>query len=369
VTKVRVALVSTAGIAQPGSMRAYANVLADALSQHAAHVDARLIELQPDAADGVWARRLQTMTLPLRARRAARDVPDVWHVLDGSRAHVASALRGAPVVVTIHDVIPWLQGHGALAQVAPIGEAARLLWRRNGRSFREAAAVVCDSARTAADAQQAFAVRPERCHVVPLPVRPALLGMRGPHVDTRPSGVVLHVGGDGFYKNRAGVLRLFARLDGALAKRLVMAGPAPPRELRGLADSLGIGPRVEWVRNADDAALAACYARARVLLFPSLYEGFGWPPLEAMAFGVPVVASDRGSLPEVVGDAGRCLPLDDEAGMVAAVETLLRCPDAWREASARGSARAAQFTLQRMADGVVAAYDRALHGRTEQAAL
>ena len=122
-----------------------------------------------------------------------------------------------------------------------------------------------------------------------------------------------------------------------------MAGPAPTEALQRLAHELGLTDRVEWVLDPDDDALARLYRRASVLLFPSLYEGFGWPVLEAMAFGLPVVVSDRGSLAEVVGDAAACLPLGDENGFVYAVNRILGSPESAIEFSKRGLARAGEF--------------------------
>jgi glycosyltransferase involved in cell wall biosynthesis len=89
--------------------------------------------------------------------------------------------------------------------------------------------------------------------------------------------------------------------------------------------------------------------RASALVFPSLYEGFGLPPLEAMACGCPVASSNAGSLPEVVGDAARLFDPTDPAAIVTAVDDVLRDPDEW---SRRGLERAAGFSWARTATGV-----------------
>ncbi|MGQ9815841.1 MAG: glycosyltransferase family 4 protein, partial [Candidatus Roseilinea sp.] len=123
---------------------------------------------------------------------------------------------------------------------------------------------------------------------------------------------------------------------------------------------LNLGERVRFIGFVDDADLPDLYRAARVFAFPSLYEGFGLPPLEAMACGVPVVASNASSLPEVVGDAGLLVDPLDVDGLA---EALIRAvtDEAWRaQAIARGLARARQFTWRRSAEQLLAVYDAVL---------
>lgn len=357
----KVGLLSTAALDSPGSMRAYVAALQQALSRHAPQVELDLIELEPAAPRSRWRRASRMATLPVRARTQRRQVPDLWHVLDGSSAALASMLDSAPVVVTVHDIIPCLQAGGAFAGAPRPGLASRWWWRGNARVFRRARTLVCDSANTAHDLQRAFGIAPSKCPIVPLPLRPGIAELASVPVQSdRVRGTVLHVGNAGFYKNRAGVLRIFARCAPALATKLWMAGPAPDQTLLNLAAALGIADRVEWIPDPEDSSLAARLRSASVLLFPSLYEGYGWPVLEAMAFGLPVVASDAGSLAELVGDAAAVFKPLDEAGMAAAVEHLLGSEDAARAAAERGRARASEFDEARFAREMVAAYESAM---------
>jgi glycosyltransferase involved in cell wall biosynthesis len=172
----------------------------------------------------------------------------------------------------------------------------------------------------------------------------------------------MHVGNNAFYKNRQGVLRIFARVEPELARRLLMAGPPPDAALRALARDLRIEDRVEWRENPEDEELAESYLGADVLLFPSIYEGFGWPVLEAMNFGLPVVASDSGSLPEVVGTGGSFLPVIDEAGFVEAVEQLLASPALRGDFARRGRDQAQRFDGARFARNIRDAYLQAASG-------
>ncbi len=103
---------------------------------------------------------------------------------------------------------------------------------------------------------------------------------------------------------------------------------------------------VEALGNVSLDELVSLYRRASALVFPSLYEGFGLPPLEAMACGCPVACSDAASLPEVCGDAARYFSPDDAEEMAAAVAEVLDDPAPWVE---RGLARAAEFTWERAA--------------------
>ena len=326
-------------------MRAYADTLMSALAEHAPDFATELVELDPMPARNAWAQRLQTLLMPLRARQHRHRSPDLWHVLDGSRAYVARALGSAPTVVTVHDISPWLQIKGKFSGAPAQGAAAAALWRANGREFRRATRLVCVSECTANDTLREFGGTPELARVVPLPLRPGMANRAHAASDaTRCAGVVLHVGNNGFYKNREAVLRFFSGLDRGIASRLLLAGPGPTEALQRIAHELAISDRVEWVLEPDDDTLANLYRTSSVLLHPSLYEGFGWPVLEAMAFGLPVVISDTGSLREVAGDAAVCLPLSDEAGFVAAITRVLSRPDDAATLSRRGLERARDFS-------------------------
>lgn len=339
-------------------MRAYVQTLTRALARHAPSIEFDLIELEPAQARSRLRRGLRMLTLSARARRSGGATPALWHVLDGSSARLASGMLAAPLIVTVHDIIPCLQDAGAFPGAPRLGPAARWWWRGNARVMARAASLVCDSQRTALDTQQTFGIEAARCQVIPLPLRAGLAELaRKPTDARRESGVVLHVGNSGFYKNRAGALRVFARCDRLFAQTLWMAGPAPDDALLGLVGELDLTDRVQWLPDPDDSKLVDLYRRASVLLFPSLYEGFGWPVLEAMAFSLPVVASNAGSLPELVGAAAPVFPPMDEAGMAAAIERLLASPGQAAVAAEKGLARAAEFSEIEFAGRMRQAYE------------
>jgi glycosyltransferase involved in cell wall biosynthesis len=360
--KLRVALLSTAAADTPGSMRAYADTLMECLGKHAPAIDAELVELEPRSARGSIERRWQSISQPWRARRL-RHRPHLWHLLDGSRACLVGQLPVAPVVVTVHDIIPWLQDQGRFPGQPRLGAAARRWWQGNARGLREASLLVCDSQNSATDAQRAFGLSEEACTVVPLTLRPSMAAASMEGARTRRSGCVLHVGNNAFYKNRTGALRIFARIEPSVATELLMAGPPPGGDLLQLASSLGIETRTRWLTDPGDDALAEAYRSASIMIFPSVYEGFGWPVLEAMAFGLPVVCSNAGSLPEVLSDPALAIDPADEAAFARAASRLLSSPRAAEGSVKSGLRRAAEFDAARFARSTADCYLRALESR------
>ncbi len=125
-------------------------------------------------------------------------------------------------------------------------------------------------------------------------------------------------------------------------------------------EALGLRDRVRFVGYIDEAELPLWYAAATAFVFPSIYEGFGMPPLEAMACGTPVVTSNSSSLPEVVGDAGIMVDPYDAAALAVALIKVLGDADLRAELRARGLQRAAQFTWRTTAERTLRAYEDAV---------
>ena len=353
---LRVQLVSTATADSPGSMLAYGGELVAAFAEYVPDVELRTTWLARRVSRSASGRRLQMVAFVGKAMAAKPDC-DLWHVLDGSRAFLGTALRKRPVLITAHDFIPLLADCGEFAGVLRQGLAARFVWRMNLRSLSRADWVVADSESTARDLHRLATVREERCSVVKLPVRGSLLRHRGTEGETnREEGLVLHVGNDAFYKNRGQVLRIFARLDRGSARRLVMIGPRLDPELQRLSRELGIAELISCKEGVNDEEVASWYARASLMLFPSLYEGYGWPVIEAMAFGLPVLASERGSLPELLGPCAPGIPPGATDQWVARAEALLKSAPAREELGARCRAHAETFSRRRFAEEMRWAY-------------
>jgi glycosyltransferase involved in cell wall biosynthesis len=167
---------------------------------------------------------------------------------------------------------------------------------------------------------------------------------------------VIHVGKASAYKNRLGAMRAFALLRRRLptARMLLVHGPASPEE-RGFVAESGCAAAFQFLAPLAEEGLRRFYGSADVLLFPSFYEGFGWPPLEAMGTGCPVISTTCASLAEVVGDAA--LTLDDphdHQRMADLLHTVLTDRTTASDLRRRGFRRARLFApeiaLQRVAE-------------------
>jgi glycosyltransferase involved in cell wall biosynthesis len=153
------------------------------------------------------------------------------------------------------------------------------------------------------------------------------------------------VGNNGFYKNRAGAIRLFNRIRTEVDCRLIMAGPPPDESLLTMIRERSLAEHVEFAIDPTDTEICQLYRLACLLLFPSYYEGFGWPPLEAMAWGCPVVSSRNGSLAEMVGDAALTTDVEDEATMAAHALQLLQNQTITTRLVSAGMAQVQRFSL------------------------
>jgi glycosyltransferase involved in cell wall biosynthesis len=342
-------------------MRRYGDLVVDGLSASARSGEIEVERLDVGLAPGVsrrilprlepWVRRgwslvRGTVSTPRRA--------DVVHVLDASTGLGIGLRLDVPVVATVHDVIPVLQMNGRLAGPRPSALARRTI-RRTVRDLGRARRIVADSEATARDLVELGEVDATRVRTIGPPVPPAFLGL-GPRVGGLRELLVLHVGSDAFYKNRIGVLRVLGRVRQRLPARLALVGPALSGDTARCADALGLRDHIEVHAAPTDADLAALYERAAVLLMPSLYEGFGWPALEAMASGCPVVCSTAGSLPEVVGAAALTAPPADEEALAGHVARVLSDGALAQELSAAGRERSRRFRLDDMARGLAEEY-------------
>jgi glycosyltransferase involved in cell wall biosynthesis len=151
----------------------------------------------------------------------------------------------------------------------------------------------------------------------------------------------LHVGSNLRRKNRDGVLRIFAKCREKWNGRLVFAGDLLNEELMSLASELGVADHVVQLHNPESEMLEALYNCATALVYPSRFEGFGWPIIEAQACGCPVICTNSGPMPQAAGDAGFFHEVDDEDGFAT---DLLRLTNSdkraiWSEGSLRNAER------------------------------
>ncbi len=262
--------------------------------------------------------------------------------------------RDRPAVVTIHDLIP---------VILPAYRGSLLVraytWLQ-ALACRSAEAILVDSECSRRDVLDRLHVAPERVHVVYLGVDPRYTPDRsGPPPLDRP--YVFYIGGMDQRKNVPALLRAFSLVAARRPDLLLAIGGQVPEpgplfpDVRSLAGALG--NRVRFLGAMDEARKVELLRHAELFVAPSLYEGFGLGPLEAMACGCPVASSNASSLPEIVEDAGLLFDPHDERAMADAMLRALDDPEPLRR---KGPAQAARFTWERSAEQTAAAYRSAL---------
>jgi glycosyltransferase involved in cell wall biosynthesis len=227
---------------------------------------------------------------------------------------------------------------------------------------RRADAVIVISEYTRSRVQTTLNVSPERITLCP----PGAPSWR-PREARLAGGHILFLGTIEPRKNVATLLRAYERLLGRMpeAPRLILAGRIAA-ESRHLLEQLARPPflnRASHLGYVGDQERERLYREASVLVLPSLDEGFGMPALEAMTVGVPVVAANRGALPELVGDTGVLVEPQDDVAMSDAIERLLIDDSFAERCAVAGVARAAQFSWVASATRLVQAYAAAIERR------
>lgn len=288
--------------------------------------------------------RYEQFRLPVRALAEGVD-------LVHSLGYVAPLRLKRPSVVTVHDVHHL--AHGRLRD----WPRRALLARMVRRSVRGAAAVITDSRYARGEIARAYDVPEECIDVVWLAPNPGLGddGVRPPGPAAR-SPYLLAFGGITPNKNLERLVQAFAVAQGrhGVSQRLVLVGRLPS-SLRP-SDTAG----VETTGYLDERELAGWLGDADALIFPSLYEGFGLPVLEAMAAGVPVVCSHVTAIPEVAGDAAVYFDPRNVEDIAAKIARVARDEALRGDLAARGRARAACFSWARAAGETLAIYHRVL---------
>jgi glycosyltransferase involved in cell wall biosynthesis len=265
----------------------------------------------------------------------------------------------AGAIASVHDLTPL--HHPELCNQATLAYPGLIR-----RAIARGAWIHTDSAFVAGEVMDAFAVDPSRVRVVAPGV--PLLPDVGPDVGGRlvepwlPSDCrryILAVGTAEPRKDLPGLVRAFDELaDKQKDLALVLAGPpgwgeAPLSEAIARATSRSRIVQTGWV---DDRLLAALLGQASVLAYPSRYEGFGFPPLQAMRAGVAVVATRAGSLPEVLGDGAYLIDVGDHDGLVGALGLILADEDLRQQLVEAGRARVADFDWEACGAGLEEMY-------------
>jgi glycosyltransferase involved in cell wall biosynthesis len=275
----------------------------------------------------------------------ARVGADLYHAIDFRLPGRAPC----PLVVTLHDLIPWVWGGGRMR-----GERMRFWLGR--RLLRRAGLVIAVSSSTAADAARLHVANSSQVRVVPEAADPIFVPKEGAVSRLRErfgldGAFLLFVGALDVRKDPAALLVAWQsarRVDGDL--KLVMTGPPGNRARARIPGAVQLG-------LVDSDTLADLYTAAACLVFPSRYEGFGLPCLEAMACGCPVAAYRNSSLPEVVDEAGLLVDDGDARALGDAAAHMIRERERWQRA---GLQRAKKFSWLATANATISAYESVL---------
>lgn len=263
-----------------------------------------------------------------------------------------------PMVATVHDLI-----HQLFPALCP----SPLHWRVSkwmiARTARRARVILAVSEHTKKDIVEHVGVAEEKIRVTHNALPPGWEEGRAPRPEALEkigdAPYFLYVGNHKRHKNVQLLLDAFADLrKEASGVRLVMTGER--ESLDGVLRFLNLGEEMVFLGQIPQEALPGIYRPALALVFPSHYEGFGYPPLEAMACGVPPIVSDAAALPEVVGDAGLIVPRGDKDALRNAMLRILREPDLRDALAGKSKERARFFHWEKLAAETQRAYRDAL---------
>lgn len=327
----------------------------------------------------------QYLLFPRRMRAAMRhDPPETLYVFcDQALGPWVPLAADRPHVVHCHDLLALRSALGQIPEHST-SLTGRLYQRYIRLGFRRARHFISISQHTRDDLHRHGGVRPVTSEVVynglnhpyrPMAseeVRQRLLRAGLPADGPR---CVLHVGGGQWYKNSVGVVLLYASYArtavraGDVPLPLWMVSPPPDPALQAALSTVPEAGSVRFFSGLDNDTLEALYSHAELLLFPSLAEGFGWPIVEALACGCPVITTRAAPMTEVGGDAAvylpRLEPTDDatlwaQAGAQAVIDVLRRPPAVREHRAAMGRAWAGRFAADLAIEGYLSIYQRVL---------
>jgi glycosyltransferase involved in cell wall biosynthesis len=292
---------------------------------------------------------------------------DLVHICDHSNAIYSAYLDSRKCLITCHDLLAIKSAQGAFPE-NPTSGTGKLLQKWIVSGLRRLRHFVCVSAKTRDDLLAILSEKPVTLDVIHLslnwPYHPAPLGdvpaeLARLGLDTCDE-YLLHVGGNQWYKNRAGVLEIYRHLRSHFRFQkvgLIMVGePLPPWE-KNFCQTHGLSTYVAELDGPSNEVVQGLYSSALALLFPSKEEGFGWPILEAQASGCPVITTGRPPMSEVAGDAALFI---DPADPAAAAKKIAENVSALALLREKGLANAALFISDRTLSAYEEAYRKVL---------
>lgn len=282
------------------------------------------------------------LPLTMAARRL-----DVFH----GPLSVVPMVTAVPTTITVHDL--------AFLKFPEQVPASRRNWliAATRLSARKAGKIITISVSTRDDLMEWLDLPEDAIEVIPLAVSSRVRRVEGRSLDvfrlkwTGDRPYILAVGTLEPRKNLPMLIRAFAKIKDDIDHQLVLVGPEGwlTQDLKATLDGLDLGDRIQITGFVSDEELGAWYSGADLFAFPSHYEGFGLPTVEAMHCGAPVLASNTSSFPEVVGDAGMMIPPKDTDLWAETMRDLLSDEARRADLRQRGLARAATFSWERTA--------------------
>ncbi len=303
----------------------------------------------------IETRRYLSLIDAYRLSRLIRSQSDVVHLTNQNFARYALFLR-SPYIVTVHDLIRFCFDF----EREPIIE--RILLKLDIRGIKRASHIIAISQNTRNDLIKYLKIPDSRISVIYNGVDHNIFKPYNTKLLDKP--YILYVGSERPRKNLGRLFEAFAGLKKEFSEIILVKVGTPGRSkkyrndtLRKL-DSLRITQDVVFVDYVSELDLAYYYSSALLLVYPSLYEGFGLPPLEAMACGCPVVTSSTSSLPEVVGEAGIMVDPYDTDGLAQAIKQVLTDDKLRDDMVRKGLEQAKRFSWEEAARETLEVYDK-----------
>jgi glycosyltransferase involved in cell wall biosynthesis len=315
------------------------------------------VDIVPAPVSSFGLRQQWAIPQLLRAHRTSGPSSAVRGPLFHSTYYLMPYRPGVPTLLTVYDLI-------ALLHPSTVSLRARLFFRVATRLALAAAdRVVTISASARDDLLAHFSVDPERVTPIPLAADPRFTPQPADEIARvrakykLPDRFIFYLGINKPHKNLPGLVEAYSRIPhSAFPIPLFVAGAWDERYPEARALAAPLGDAVRFLGPVDDADLPALHSAATLFAFPSLYEGFGLPVLEAMACGAPVICGNRSSLPEVVGEAAFLVDPTDTEAIAAAIRRVLEDEGLRQKMSEKSLAQAARFSWQRTAAETLAVY-------------
>lgn len=298
---------------------------------------------------------------------------DVVHICDHGNAVYINYLQNSPHVVTCHDLFAIRAGLGEFVEHRT-GWTGKKLQQMILKGLDRAQNVVCVSEETKNDLLRLSTIDKNSVDVIPMglnyPYSPMKTYEAKQHLEALGISVnrpfILHVGANHWYKNRLGVLSIFQQLifnSQASEFDLVMVGKAMTNEMRQFIKKYNLEERVIELIGINNEDLQALYSSAVALLFPSLYEGFGWPIVEAQACGCPVFTSNRPPMNDVGGEAA--IYIEANNYQLAATKMAHYLPDL-EKVKVKSIINAQRFSTEKMTDRYLNLYQVAIKEKEKE---